>query len=70
MQFETPARTILFFYQNPSGRHPRFETYTNLFPCHRLAATDICSGVIIHGCLVVPNAAGVTDIQIKNYQVR
>jgi hypothetical protein len=33
MQFETPACTILFLYQNPSGHHPRFETYTNPFPC-------------------------------------
>jgi hypothetical protein len=35
MQFETQACTILFLYQNHSGHHPRFETYTNPFPCHR-----------------------------------
>ncbi len=31
MQFETPAHTISFFVP---GHHPRFETYTNPFPCH------------------------------------
>jgi hypothetical protein len=34
MQFETRARTTLFLYQNPSGHHLGFETYTNPFSCH------------------------------------
>jgi hypothetical protein len=34
MQFEIPARTISFLYQNPSGHHTRFKPYTNPFPCH------------------------------------
>jgi hypothetical protein len=34
IQFETWARTIFAFVPEPSGHHPRFETYTNTCPCH------------------------------------
>ncbi len=35
LQFETRARTTLFLYQNHQDNHPRIDTYTNPYPCHR-----------------------------------